>query len=65
MILTDVLRRATRAPVLLPRTEMVGQAEVDELDVWMWSVFVRQHDVFWLQRDNHVKMRDDKIRQLS
>lgn len=35
-ILTDVLWGATCAPVLLPLTKMVSQAEVDEFDVRVW-----------------------------
>lgn len=54
-LLTNVLRGAAGAPVLLPRMEAVCEAEVDELDVGVRGHSVRQHDVFWLdgERNDH------------
>lgn len=33
---------------LVPCFDLVGDAEVDELDPWVGHVLVQQHDVFWL-----------------
>ena len=48
ILLTNVLRGATHAPVLLPWHEVVGQSKVNYLYVRVWGHLVGQHDIFRL-----------------
>lgn len=51
--LTDVLRRATCALVLLSLVKTVGQAKVDQFDVELRRHLFGQHDVLWLKAHQH------------